>query len=85
MILDVLSKNKDKFNILALKKKLKLSPLSGREHLKRLETLKFISREKVKNQYKFILNITPLGEEVLKIFRGLVGKLKDEKKKWLFF
>jgi len=68
MILDVLDKNKDKFSVLTLKKKLKMSNLSGRIHINRLVDSKFISKVRVEGQYKYVLNITPLGKDVLKIF-----------------
>jgi len=68
MILDVLDKNKDKFSVLSLKEKLKMSNLSGRIHINRLVESKFISKVRVEGQYKYVLNITPLGKEVLKIF-----------------
>jgi len=73
-ISEVLSKNKDKFSVLSLKKKLKMSNLSGRIHINRLVDSKFISKERVKGQYKCVLNIIPLGKEVFMIFSGLVGK-----------
>ena len=76
MILDVLNKNKDKFSVLSLKKKLKLSNIAGRKHIKRLVESKFITKIRVEGQYKYVLNITPLGKDVLKIFSGLVGKKK---------
>ncbi len=68
MILEVLSKNKDKFSVLTLKKKLKMSNLSGRKHINRLVDSKFITKVRVEGQYKYVLNITPIGKEVLKIF-----------------
>ena len=73
MILDVLDKNKDKFSVLSLKKKLKMSNLSRRIYINRLVESKFISKVRVEGQYKYVLNIALLGKGVLKIFSGLVG------------
>ena len=71
-ILLVLEANKDKFSVLSLKDKLKLSNLSGRRHIQRLVDSKFITKEKVEGKNKFLLNITHLGKDVLKIFSRFV-------------
>jgi len=68
LILDILDKNKDEITMLSLSKILKLNSLSERTHINRLVNHKFIIKKRVIGQNKFILNITPLGEEVLKIF-----------------
>ena len=79
IILETLKEYPDEFSVLSLKEKLKLSPLSGRIHIDRLKDSKFITKNKVDGQNKYILNITSLGEDVLKIFRKLVGKKKKKK------
>ena len=68
LILDILDKNKDEITMLSLSKILKLNSLSERTHINRLVNHKFIIKKRVIGQNKFILNITPLGEDVLKIF-----------------
>jgi hypothetical protein len=68
LILDILDKNRDEITMLSLSKILKLNSLSERTHINRLVNHKFIIKKRVIGQNKFILNITELGEEVLKIF-----------------
>lgn len=80
MILKILDKNKDKITILGLREILKINALSERTHINRLLEFKFITKERVEGKNKYILNITPLGRDVLNIFRKLVGKKKEEKK-----
>lgn len=74
IILKILDKNKDKITILGLRGILKINALSERTHIDRLVEFKFITKEKVKGMNKFILNITPLGKEVLSIFEKFIGK-----------
>jgi len=68
LILDILTQYRDEITMERLSKMLKLNPLSERTHVDRLMNFKFITKSKVKGENKFILNITELGEEVLKIF-----------------
>lgn len=74
IILKILDKNKDKITILGLREILKINALSERTHVDRLVEFKFITKERVKGENKYLLNITPLGEDVLNIFEKLVGK-----------
>ena len=74
IILKILDKNKDKISILGLRGILKINALSERTHIDRLVEFKFITKERVKGQNKFHLNITPLGKDVLSIFEKFVGR-----------
>ena len=74
IILKILDKNKDKISILGLRGILKINALSERTHIDRLVEFKFITKERVKGQNKFHLNITPLRKDVLSIFEKLVGR-----------
>lgn len=71
LILEILNKERDKIGILGLRKMLNISAISERTHIKRLVNSKFITKEKVKGENRYILNITPLGKEVLNIFKKI--------------
>jgi len=73
VILKLASQKKEVFT-LWLHKHLKLNNKSLRTHLGRLEEFKFIKKTNVEGTNKYLIKITPAGEEVLKIFGKFVGK-----------
>lgn len=73
IILDLVNKRKEVFT-LWLNEYLKINNKSLRNHITRLEDSKFITKDQIKGTNKYLLHITSLGEDVLRIFGKFVGK-----------
>ena len=73
IILELTSKRKEVFT-LWLKDYLNINNHSLRNHIKRLVDSGFITKTRVEGTNKYLLHITPLGEEVLKIFGKIIKK-----------
>jgi len=74
IILKTVKNSSKEFSILELTKKLEAMPISIRKRLRKLDTLEFISREKVPKKNKYIISITENGEQVLKLFNKVFKK-----------
>jgi len=72
-ILRILNKNKKLLSIGEVQSLLNMTHVSFKIHIKRLERLKFIIRERIPKMFKFNLIITNDGIELLKIFER-IGK-----------
>jgi len=71
IILKLSSQRKDVFT-LWLKNYLHINNISLRTHITRLDKFKFITKKRVDGTNRYLINTTPLGEEVLKIFGKFV-------------
>jgi len=67
-VLKIIHKSDKDLSIGEIQDKINMSHVSFKEHVRRLEKLKFIFRKRVPKMFKFNLIITDEGEELLKIF-----------------
>ena len=71
-ILSLIDKSKTELSIGDVQKKVKMSHVSFKIHVRRLEKLKFITRHRLDKKFKFILKPTKEGKSVLRIFEKVV-------------
>lgn len=66
--------NKKNYALLELREHLKINPLSAKRHVKRLESLKLINRERIEKTNRAKITITSYGKELLQLFDKILKK-----------
>ena len=73
-VLKLLNENKEELSIGDVQNKVRMSHVSFKGHVRRLEKLKFITRNQVPKTFKFILKLTDEGKNVLYLFEKALKK-----------
>jgi DNA-binding transcriptional ArsR family regulator len=73
-ILKILNKSKKPLSIGEVQDKLDMSHVSFKIHVRRLERLKIIIKKRVPKMFKFNLELTKEGEELLHLFNIFLKK-----------
>lgn len=71
-VLKLLNEIKEELSIGDVQNKVRMSHVSFKGHVRRLEKLNFITRNQVPKTFRFILKITNDGKEVLRIFEKAI-------------
>ena len=73
-VLKLLNQNKQELSIGDVQDIIRMSHVSFKVHVRRLEKLGFITRNQVPKTFKFILKITNEGKDILMIFEKATKK-----------